>query len=48
MNYSLFGTNIFYLIKNKILKIPQYIKIDVDGIEHLILKGAGRYLREKN
>ena len=47
MNYSLFGTNIFYLIKNKILKIPQYIKIDVDGIEHLILKGAGRYLREK-
>ena len=38
--YKIFGTNINYLIKNNILDIPDYIKIDVDGIEHLILEGA--------
>lgn len=31
--------------KNKILEIPDYIKIDVDGIEHLILEGGDRYLK---
>ena len=40
MKYSLFGTTINYLIENKILEIPDYIKIDVDGIEHLILVGG--------
>ena len=29
-----------FLIENKILEIPDYIKIDVDGIEHLILDGG--------
>jgi len=29
------------------LEIPNYIKIDVDGIEHLILEGAGEYLKDK-
>ena len=48
MNYRVFGTTINYLLKNKILKIPDYIKIDVDGIEHLILEGAGKYLSKKN
>ena len=38
MKYKLFGTSIDYYIENKILKIPNYIKIDVDGIEHLILE----------
>ena len=38
--YKIFGTNINYLIKNNILPTPNYIKIDVDGIEHLILEGA--------
>ena len=42
--YKIFGTNINYLIKNNILSIPNYIKIDVDGIEHLILEGANNYL----
>ena len=42
--YKIFGTNINYLIKNNILDIPDYIKIDVDGIEHLILEGANEYL----
>ena len=48
MNYRVFGITINYLLKNKILKIPDYIKIDVDGIEHLILEGAGKYLSKKN
>ena len=42
--YKIFGTNINYLIKNNILLIPNYIKIDVDGIEHLILEGASDHL----
>ena len=46
--YNLFGTSIDNLILNKILKVPNYIKIDVDGIEHLILKGAENLLKDKN
>ena len=46
--YSLFGTSINYLLESDILKIPNYIKIDVDGIEHLILKGADNFLKNKN
>jgi len=47
MQYDLYGLNIKYLLDNKILDIPNYIKIDVDGIEHLILAGAGKYLKDK-
>ena len=32
MNYKLFGTTINYLLDNNILEIPDFIKIDVDGI----------------
>tara|TARA_Y100000816_G_scaffold292350_1_gene287145 strand:+ start:2711 stop:3547 length:837 start_codon:yes stop_codon:yes gene_type:complete len=46
-SYTTFGTNINFLINNKILEIPDYIKIDVDGIEHLILDGANKYLSNK-
>ncbi len=42
--YRISGTSINYLLENNILQIPNYIKIDVDGIEHLILKGADKYL----
>ena len=45
--YNVFGTSINYLIENKILELPDYIKIDVDGIEHLILKGADNHLKNK-
>jgi FkbM family methyltransferase len=45
--YKVLGTNINYLLKNNILEIPDYIKIDVDGIEHLILEGADNYLGNK-
>ena len=44
-SYKVFGNNINNLIENKILEIPDYIKIDVDGIEHLILEGADKYLK---
>lgn len=47
MNYNTFGTSIHFLLDKKILKVPNYIKIDVDGIEHLILNGFGKYLLDK-
>ena len=47
INYKIFGTTINYFIENKILSIPNYIKIDVDGIEHLILEGSNKYLKNK-
>ena len=43
--YYLYGTSIDHLINEKILKVPDYIKIDVDGIEHLILNGAKETLQ---
>ena len=47
-NYKIYGTTINYLLNNNILAIPNYIKIDVDGIEHLILRGASKYLKNPN
>ncbi len=47
MKYNLFGTTMNYFIKNSILEIPDYIKIDVDGIEHLILQGGDKFLNNK-
>ena len=44
MKYNLLGTTINYFLENSILDIPDYIKIDVDGIEHLILQGMGDLL----
>lgn len=46
-SYKVFGNNINNLLGNKILEIPDYIKIDVDGIEHLILEGASKFLKLK-
>jgi len=46
-NYKIYGTSINYLIENNILLIPDYIKIDVDGIEHLILEGGDKFLNHK-
>ena len=44
MEYRIYGTSINYILEKDILNIPDYIKIDVDGIEHLILDGASNYL----
>ena len=46
-NYKIYGTTIDYLLENKILELPDYIKMDVDGIEHLILQGAQKFLADK-
>ena len=45
-SYKIYGTSINYLLDNKILEKPDYIKIDVDGIEHLILLGADKHLQD--
>ena len=47
MKYNLLGTTMNYFIENSILEIPDYIKIDVDGIEHLILEGGDKFLMNK-
>ncbi len=46
--YRLFGTSISNLIEQGILNVPNYIKIDVDGIEHKILSGAKQVLNNRN
>ena len=45
--YEMFGVSINFLLDNAILEIPNYIKIDVDGIENLILKGGDKFLKNK-
>ena len=47
MKYNLLGTTMNYFIENSILDVPDYIKIDVDGIEHLILDGGDKFLNNK-
>ena len=47
MKYNLLGTTINYFLENSILDIPDYIKIDVDGIEHFILEGGDKFLNHK-
>ena len=42
--YRIFSTSINQLIKDKILEVPNYVKIDVDGLEHLILEEADEVL----
>ena len=46
-SYKIYGTSMDYLIDNNILEIPNYIKIDVDGVEDLILEGGLKYLKNK-
>tara|TARA_Y100000389_G_C17453708_1_gene516563 strand:+ start:1737 stop:2615 length:879 start_codon:yes stop_codon:yes gene_type:complete len=46
--YKIFGTSIDFMIDEKILEIPDYIKIDVDGIEHLILDGGDKLFQSEN
>ena len=46
-SYSTLGASIDFLIKQKILEIPDFIKIDVDGLEHLILKGGVKTLKNR-
>lgn len=43
--YNTIGASIDFFTKNKIIPFPNYIKIDVDGIEHLILEGGIKTLK---
>ncbi len=47
-NYQIYGTTIDSLVNKKSTQLPNYIKIDVDGIEHLILSGGKKLLKNKN
>ncbi len=47
-NYKIYGFSIDYLINNLEFSIPNYIKIDVDGLEHVILEGAKKVLNNEN
>lgn len=40
LSYGMFAYSIDYLMLKKILPIPDYLKIDVDGIEEDVLKGC--------
>ena len=42
--YKTYGTSIDTILEQKILPIPNYIKIDVDGLEREILEGGKKFL----
>ena len=46
--YRTFGLSINYILEQKILPLPNFIKIDVDGIEKNILEGGLNFLGEKD
>ena len=46
-SYKIIGANVDFLIKNKLIEFPNYIKIDIDGLEVLVLKGAQNTLNYK-
>jgi len=46
--YKMLGLSVDFLIRNKILEVPDYIKIDVDGIEHKILEGSELCFNNEN
>ena len=45
-NYKTVGFSIDQLVEQINFERPNYIKIDVDGIEHLILKGSTNTLKD--
>lgn len=46
--YNILGLSAEQLIDSKIVKLPNYIKIDVDGNEFKVLKSFGKYLSHKD
>ena len=42
--YNTIGMELDYFVKIFNIEYPKYIKIDVDGIEHLVLKGMNNML----
>ncbi|MDC0446021.1 FkbM family methyltransferase [Candidatus Pelagibacter sp.] len=46
-SYKILGTSLDNAIEKKLIEMPDYIKIDVDGIEYLILIGFSKFLSNK-
>jgi FkbM family methyltransferase len=47
-NYKIIGTNINFLLINNLCEYPNYMKIDIDGLEDLLLNGADYALNYPN
>lgn len=47
-SYKTLGLSLDTYIREKLIPSPTIMKIDVDGIEHLILKGADTVLQDRN
>ena len=45
-NYKMMGLSMNDCVNTLKIKQPDYIKIDVDGIEHLILEGGNQILKK--
>ena len=48
LNIKQFGLNIDTLVYKLGLPSPNYLKIDIDGNDFLVLKGAKKVLKNKN
>ena len=46
-NYKILGTSLDSIYFNQKLRIPSYIKIDVDGLEYLVIDGGKKVLSSK-
>ena len=47
-SFKTIGWKLDFLVDNKFLNIPNFIKIDVDGNEHMILEGFKKHLSNTN
>lgn len=45
LSFSVLGLSLDFLVKNKLVQMPNFIKIDVDGNEHIILEGMRDLLK---
>jgi len=48
ISFKTIGLKLDFLLDHKFLNIPNFIKIDVDGNEHLILEGFKKHLSNSN
>ncbi len=46
--YAIFGYSVDKMIEDEIIKTPNYIKIDVDGIEKVVIKGCKNTLKNES
>ena len=45
---NVLGFSLDWMLENDVIEIPNLIKLDVDGIEHIILQGAQKVLTHPN